>query len=145
MRIERSANLPLLVLAVLKSGSAYVPLDPEYPVDRVADMIEDSDPALILTSHSQAAKDREAGMPWTVRTIATDADTAQGWRQCSPDPRGLPEVSQHDLAYVIFTSGSTGRPKGVGVERIALRNLYQEHRGELFEPCLLYTSDAADE
>jgi amino acid adenylation domain-containing protein len=134
VRIERSANLPLLVLAVLKSGSAYVPLDPEYPVDRVADMIEDSDPALILTSHSQAAKDREAGMPWTVRTIATDADTAQGWRQCSPDPRGLPEVSQHDLAYVIFTSGSMGRPKGVGVERIALRNLYQEHRGELFEP-----------
>lgn len=134
VRVERSANLPVLVLAVLKSGSAYVPLDPEYPVERVAEMIEDSDPALMLTSHSQAAKDRQAGTPWSLRTLATDADTEQGWHQCSPNPRGLPEASQHDLAYVIFTSGSTGRPKGVGVERIALRNLYQEHRAELFEP-----------
>ena len=102
VRVERSANLPVLVLAVLKSGSAYVPLDPEYPVERVAEMIEDSDPALMLTSHSQAAKDRQAGTPWSLRTLATDADTEQGWHQCSPNPRGLPEASQHDLALSLI-------------------------------------------
>ena len=134
VRLERSVNLPLLVLAVLKSGSAYVPLDPEYPIDRVTAMIADAAPVLLLTSQYQAAKDRKDGGAWDVRTVAVDADTDNGWRHCSPEKRTLPAVSPNDLAYVVFTSGSTGRPKGVGVERIALRNLFEEHRKELFEP-----------
>ncbi|GGE59806.1 non-ribosomal peptide synthetase [Nesterenkonia cremea] len=134
VRIERSVNLPLLVLAVLKSGGAYVPLDPEYPIDRVQGMIEDSAPALLLTSRAQAESDRAAGADWELSTMAVDADTEQAWRRATDDPSTLPLVSQHDLAYVVFTSGSTGRPKGVGVERLALRNLFQEHRDELFDP-----------
>ncbi|GAA1154804.1 non-ribosomal peptide synthetase [Nesterenkonia sandarakina] len=134
VRIERSVNLPLLVLAVLKSGGAYVPLDPEYPIDRVQGMIEDSAPALLLTSRAQAESDRAAGADWELPTMAVDADTEQAWRRATDDPSTLPLVSQHDLAYVVFTSGSTGRPKGVGVERLALRNLFQEHRDELFDP-----------
>ncbi|EXF25517.1 thioester reductase [Nesterenkonia sp. AN1] len=134
VRIERSVNLPLLVLAVLKSGAAYVPLDPEYPIDRVKGMIIDSAPALLLTSRAQAESDRSAGADWEVPTMAVDADTEQSWRRATEDPSTLPLVSQHDLAYVVFTSGSTGRPKGVGVERLALRNLFQEHRDELFDP-----------
>ncbi|MBE1514729.1 non-ribosomal peptide synthetase [Nesterenkonia halotolerans] len=134
VRIERSVNLPLLVLAVLKSGGAYVPLDPEYPIDRVQGMIEDSAPALLLTSRAQADSDRAAGADWKLPTMAVDADTEQAWRRATDDPSTLPLVSPNDLAYVVFTSGSTGRPKGVGVERLALRNLFQEHRDELFDP-----------
>ena len=134
VRIERSVQFPLLVLAALKSGGAYLPLDPEYPVERVAGMVEDAAPAVLLTSRYQAAADRAAGAAWDLPTIAVDADTEQGWLRCTDDPSMLPSAGQHDLAYVVFTSGSTGRPKGVGVERIALHNLFQEHREELFEP-----------
>lgn len=134
VRIERSKHLPMLVLAVLKAGGVYVPLDPEYPIDRVAGMIEDSEPALLLTSHRQAERDRAAGASWDVPSIAVDSDTAAGWRRCSDDASGLPQLLGSDLAYVVFTSGSTGRPKGVGVERVALRNLFQHHRTDLFDP-----------
>lgn len=134
VRIERSKHLPLLVLAVLKAGGVYVPLDPEYPIDRVTGMIEDSAPALLLTSHRQADRDRAAGAAWDVPSIAVDSDTAASWRRCSDDASTLPHLLGSDLAYVVFTSGSTGRPKGVGVERVALRNLFQHHRTELFEP-----------
>ena len=137
VRLERSVNLGLLVLAVLKSGGAYLPLDPEYPVDRVSGMIDDAGPIILLTSQSQAAADRADGAKWQLPTIAIDADTEQSWRQCTDDPSLLPQAAPHDLAYVIFTSGSTGRPKAVGVERLALRNLYQEHQHELFEPTRL--------
>lgn len=134
VRVERSVSLPLMVLAVLKSGAAYVPLDPEYPIDRVTGMIEDANPALLLTSRAQASADRADGASWDLSAIAVDADTEQTWRRLTDDSSTLPRVSQHDLAYVVFTSGSTGRPKGVGVERLALRNLFQEHREELFDP-----------
>ncbi|WP_233251685.1 non-ribosomal peptide synthetase [Serinibacter arcticus] len=134
VRIERSRHLPMLVLAVLRAGAVYVPLDPEYPTDRVAGMIEDAAPVLLLTSHRQAGRDRDAGATWSVPSLAVDSDTATSWRRASDDPTTLPAVSGTDLAYVVFTSGSTGRPKGVGVERVALRNLFQHHRSELFDP-----------
>ncbi|MCP3426637.1 amino acid adenylation domain-containing protein [Rothia sp. AR01] len=134
VRIGRSANLPLLVLAVLKAGGAYVPLDPEYPADRVAGMLEDAAPRLLLTDCEQAGRDRAAGASWEVPTLAVDADTEQAWRRCPADPEGLAAASGDDAAYVVFTSGSTGRPKGVSVDRLALRNLFQHHREELFDP-----------
>lgn len=149
VRIERSKHLPVLVLAVLKAGGVYVPLDPEYPIDRVANMIDDSEPALLLTSRRQAERDRAAGAAWSVPSLAVDDDapdteTAGGegtgssvtstWRARSADASTLPRAAGADLAYVVFTSGSTGRPKGVGVERAALRNLFQHHRTELFDP-----------
>lgn len=134
VRIERSRYLPLLVLAVLKAGGVYVPLDPEYPIDRVGGMIEDADPVLLLTSRAQAERDRSDGAVWTVPSLAVDSDTASPWRRSSTEITGLPTSVGTDLAYVVFTSGSTGRPKGVGVERVALRNLFQHHRSELFDP-----------
>lgn len=133
VRIERSVALPMLVLAVLRAGGAYVPLDPEYPIDRVAGMVEDAAPVLLLTSTGQLERDRAAGADWSVPTLAIDADTAV-WRRERDDARALPAAADGDLAYVVFTSGSTGRPKGVGVDRIALRNLFQQHRAEMFEP-----------
>lgn len=132
VRIERSVLLPMLVLAVLRAGGAYVPLDPEYPIGRVAGMIEDSEPTLLLTSSGQLERDRSAGAEWIVPTLAVDTDTA-AWRR-GGESVALPAVADDDLAYVVFTSGSTGRPKGVAVSRIALRNLFQHHRAEMFDP-----------
>lgn len=133
VRIERSRLLPVLVLAVLRAGAVYVPLDPEYPTDRVAGMIEDSAPALLLTSSAQLARDRDAGASWQVPSVPVDADTA-AWRRRSDATGVLPVVAPDALAYIVFTSGSTGRPKGVGVDRTALRNLFQHHRAEMFDP-----------
>ncbi|GEK80346.1 non-ribosomal peptide synthetase [Agrococcus baldri] len=133
VRIERSRLLPMLVLAVLRSGGAYVPLDPEYPSGRVAGMIEDAAPLLLLTSTGQLERDRAAGARWSVPTLAVDADTCT-WQRATSDPAALPRRASDDLAYVVFTSGSTGRPKGVGVDGVALRNLFQHHREHLFAP-----------
>lgn len=132
VRIERGVLLPLLILAVLKAGGAYVPMDPEYPTERVHGMLEDANPALLLTSQEQASADRESGAPWDLPTVIVDSDTS--WKDQSADARGLPRVSADDLAYVIFTSGSSGRPKGVGVGHRSLANLLLQHRTELFDP-----------
>lgn len=133
VRIQRCVQLPLVVLAVLKSGGAYLPLDPEYPVDRVAGMIDDAGPGLLLTSTHQEAADHAHGAEWALPRLILD-DAEQEWRQRTDDSTLLPPAEPHDVAYVVFTSGSTGRPKGVGVERLALRNLFHEHREELFDP-----------
>ncbi|MCU0153248.1 non-ribosomal peptide synthetase [Curtobacterium poinsettiae] len=133
VRIERSALLPMLVLAVLRAGAVYVPLDPEYPTDRVAGMIEDASPTLVLTSSAQLVRDRAAGASWQVPSLPVDADTTV-WRRRTDDPSALPAIAPDALAYIVFTSGSTGRPKGVGVNRAALRNLFQHHRAEMFDP-----------
>lgn len=134
VRIERSRLLPVLVLAVLKAGAVYVPLDPEYPAERVRDMIEDAAPALLLTSRAQQQRDADAGASWQVDALAVDDPAEGAWRDASADPADLPEVSVDALAYIVFTSGSTGRPKGVGVARRALRNLFEQHRSEMFDP-----------
>ena len=134
VRIERSKYLPVLVLAALKSGGVYVPLDPEYPIDRVSNMIEDASPELLLTSPGQAERDHAAGANWTVPALIIDENTAAEWPAVAAGHAQLPIPPATDLAYVVFTSGSTGRPKGVGVERLALRNLFEHHRAEMFDP-----------
>ncbi|MGO1182820.1 MAG: amino acid adenylation domain-containing protein [Micrococcaceae bacterium] len=134
VRIGRSVHLPMLVLAILKVGGVYIPLDPEYPTDRVAAMIEDSAPAALLTSRQQAERDRTDGATWEVPTIVVDSDLAAVWHHNATDESLLPITLENQLAYIVFTSGSTGRPKGVGVDHVALRNLFDHHRSELFGP-----------
>ncbi|WP_026414931.1 non-ribosomal peptide synthetase [Actinomadura oligospora] len=90
LSLPRSAEMVIAVLAVLKAGAAYVPIDPDYPADRIAYMIEDSAPVLTLTS------------------IDVEGDYS------SENLEGV-EISPDHPAYVIYTSGSTGRPKGVVV------------------------------
>ncbi|RFU43199.1 amino acid adenylation domain-containing protein, partial [Actinomadura logoneensis] len=90
LSFPRSADLVIAILAVLKTGAAYVPIDPEYPADRIAYMVQDASPVLTLTS------------------IEVDGDY-------SSENLVEVEVSPDSPAYVIYTSGSTGRPKGVVV------------------------------
>ncbi|WP_443333996.1 non-ribosomal peptide synthase/polyketide synthase [Streptomyces sp. MNU103] len=102
--LPRSVDLMVALLGVLKSGAAYVPVDPSYPAERIAVILQDSAPALAVTADPDLAP---AGLA-TVRPSGAEADAL------GHTPR--PE----DAAYVIFTSGSTGRPKGVVVEHRAL-------------------------
>jgi amino acid adenylation domain-containing protein len=111
--LERSAELVVAILAVVKAGAAYVPMDPDYPEQRLQHMAEDAGLKLIISQNNVAGI--VAALPVTaVNLDAVASDVAQL-------PATAPEVQlrPEDLAYVIFTSGSTGRPKGV----------MNEHRG----------------
>ena len=104
--LERSPDLVVALLATLKAGAAYVPLDPEYPAERLAAMLEDAAPSVVITR-----SDLEpvlAPLPAGVAAICLDTAVAELEAQ-SPSPPELPASTGDDLAYVIFTSGSTGR------------------------------------
>ncbi|WP_026314149.1 non-ribosomal peptide synthetase [Actinomadura flavalba] len=106
LALPRSAELVVAVLAVLKSGAAYVPVDPDYPADRVAYMLADSAPALAVT----VAESADVLPPGVPRVLLDD------WEETAY-PSSAPDVALDPAhpAYVIYTSGSTGRPKGVVV------------------------------
>lgn len=105
--MERGADLVTAMLAVLKTGAAYLPVDPAYPAARIAFMLADADPAVTVTRQDCA------GM-LCPRVAALWLDSAP-W--AAEDDANLPrDVDAGSLAYVIYTSGSTGQPKGVLVE-----------------------------
>ncbi|NUT53546.1 MAG: amino acid adenylation domain-containing protein, partial [Saccharothrix sp.] len=109
VRLERRAGLVVALLAVLKAGCAYVPLDPEDPPARLADHLADAAPVLVLTD-APGEPDRVA--------VPADAELATTLAARGPEVGVRPE----DPAYMIFTSGSTGRPKGVVVGHRAIVN-----------------------
>ncbi|MCF6522532.1 non-ribosomal peptide synthetase [Streptomyces sp. JJ36] len=119
---ERTPDLLVALLAVLKSGGAYVPVDPGYPAERVRFMLRDADAAVLLTHRSVAA-----ALPGhDAETVCLDADPAADEPGHDPEPVGGPG----DLAYVIYTSGSTGRPKGVMIPHGRLPNFLDCMRRE---------------
>ncbi len=111
--LPRSTNIYAAILGILKAGAAYVPLDPEYPADRVAYILEDSGAESLLTTADLA--ERHAAYRGAI--VRLDADLAE---IDAHSPARLPHngvgVGPRDLCYVIYTSGSTGRPKGVMIE-----------------------------
>jgi amino acid adenylation domain-containing protein len=114
---ERSIEQMVAVLAVLKAGAAYAPIDPSYPAERVEFMLGDTGSPVLLTQQPLIASLPSHG----ARTVCLDTDWDEIARQ---DSRPLDEVAtSDDLAYVIYTSGSTGRPKGVAMEHRPLANL----------------------
>ncbi|QBF27507.1 amino acid adenylation domain-containing protein [Pseudomonas tructae] len=115
--LERGPDMIVALLAVLKAGAAYVPLDPSYPEERLAYMMTDSGMDLLL-SHSQVLE--RLPVPAKVRALALDH--RQQWLAGYADTLPAVAVDAQDLAYVIYTSGSTGKPKGVMVRHGALAN-----------------------
>jgi len=114
--LERNISLVVAVLAVLKSGGAYVPMDPKYPAERIAYMIEDSAPKVLLTQTSlNSLLTNIISTDVPVFDMHTNGLTSSyvSDENLSTDNNNL--NSQH-LAYVSYTSGSTGKPKGVAVE-----------------------------
>ncbi|HST59365.1 MAG TPA: amino acid adenylation domain-containing protein, partial [Longimicrobium sp.] len=117
LSLERGPEMMVAVLGILKAGAAYVPLDPAYPAERLAYMLENS-AARVLITQQGLAETLPAGDAVVVRL---DAD-AQAIGGQSAGRLALP-VAPENLAYVIYTSGSTGRPKGVAMPHGALANL----------------------
>ncbi|MFG1665914.1 amino acid adenylation domain-containing protein, partial [Streptomyces sp. Y7] len=112
LALPRSPELVVALLAVVKAGAAYVPLDPGYPADRLAHTLSDAAPAMLLTT-----EEASAGLPaHDVPTVVMGTGEADGY---APDDLSREErirpLDEQDTAYVIYTSGSTGRPKGVAV------------------------------
>lgn len=113
--MERSIEMIVALLAVLKAGAGYVPLDPEYPSDRVAYMIADAQVSLVLT---QSALNERISLP-DIQILCVDADEAYAVTDSDGDNLAIP-VQLENIAYMIYTSGSTGRPKGVMIDHQSL-------------------------
>jgi amino acid adenylation domain-containing protein/FkbM family methyltransferase len=114
--LERSIGLVVALLAVVKSGAAYVPVDPEYPADRIELLLADSRATLLLTS--DAVTDRLPQLPGVIR-LRPETDAADDADVPEPAPHPSPDAP----AFLVYTSGSTGRPKGVAMTHRALGNL----------------------
>ena len=121
--LRRSTEMVVAVLAVLKAGSAYVPLDPDYPTERLALMLDDCRPCIMLTQAS--VNDRLPACRALQTAAVLDLDDRGAWAHLPTgnlDPASL-ELRPSHVAYVIYTSGSTGVPKGVMIEHAGLCNL----------------------
>jgi amino acid adenylation domain-containing protein len=125
---DRSPDMVVGLLGVLKAGAAYVPLDPYYPKERLAFMLEDAGCSAVVTQEQWWDCLPETGAP----TVSIDTDRSVLNRQKCNDLAA--EASPEDLAYVIYTSGSTGKPKGVAIRRCALTNFIHAMRRQ-FDVC----------
>ncbi|MFE9561566.1 amino acid adenylation domain-containing protein [Streptomyces sp. NPDC006487] len=123
LHLDRTADLPAALLAVLATGAAYLPLDPGYPAERLALVLRDSGAVLVLADREPSPL-VAAAAPAVLRLPAPSAQEPAG---AAPEatPEATPEAAPgpDDVAYVLYTSGSTGRPKGVAVGHRALVNL----------------------
>ncbi|WP_456301833.1 amino acid adenylation domain-containing protein, partial [Rhodococcus qingshengii] len=124
--IPRSADSVLALWAVAKTGAAFVPVDPTYPVDRIAHMISDSGAVLGL-----ALSDVEAGLPSALTWVVLDDEktvAACAAESCAPvsDSDRRSAIDERQPAYVIYTSGTTGLPKGVVVTNAGVANFCAE-------------------
>nr|WP_245008737.1 non-ribosomal peptide synthetase [Mycolicibacterium farcinogenes] len=104
--LERSAEAVVSILAVLKSGASYLPIDPLHPAARIEFVLSDADPVVVISSSGLA--DRVAGHNAAI--VDVDDETPATWPSAP-----LPPPSADDIAYVIYTSGTTGVPKGVAI------------------------------
>ncbi|HET9226692.1 MAG TPA: AMP-binding protein, partial [Thermoanaerobaculia bacterium] len=113
---ERSLEMVVGLLGVLRAGGAYVPLDPSYPAERLAYMVDDAAAPVVLTQSRLAGLLPPMSADGAQTVLLDDPEAWEG-------PAGpLPKVPPEALAYVIYTSGSTGRPKGAMNSHLAVRN-----------------------
>ncbi|TDB82540.1 amino acid adenylation domain-containing protein [Micromonospora sp. KC721] len=124
--LPRTADAVVALLAVLRAGAAYLPIDPAYPPGRIAHVLTDAGPLLTVTTERLAPL---AGAP----VLLLDAPLVQR-RLAHPGAGDLPRPRPEHPAYVIYTSGSTGLPKGVVVEHRSIANLFHSHRELLYRP-----------
>ncbi|MFI1917858.1 non-ribosomal peptide synthase/polyketide synthase [Nocardia sp. NPDC020380] len=108
--LERSIDLVVALLAVIKAGGGYLPIDPSYPLDRIEYMLEDARPSCVITSAAL-----KLALPQQLPVVDIESvDWTASARAFTAADR-LAVLEPHNIAYVIYTSGSTGRPKGVQI------------------------------
>lgn len=122
LQIERSLEMMIGLLAIHKAGGAYLPLDPDFPAERLAFMVTDSQAIVILTQEKLNQDPRLLGEVGDLRIIPIDTLWAEITQQPTTNPQS--EVKPENLSYVIYTSGSTGKPKGVMVEHRNVVNFF---------------------
>ncbi|MCZ4123117.1 non-ribosomal peptide synthetase [Streptomyces sp. H39-S7] len=123
LAVPRSLELIVALLAVVKTGAAYVPVDPDYPADRIAYLLQESRPLLVLTTAATAAGLTAQETAILVLDAPDSIDEQSGYAaEDVTDAERRAPLSAADAAYVIYTSGSTGRPKGVVVPHEGIVN-----------------------
>ncbi|MBZ5509492.1 MAG: amino acid adenylation domain-containing protein, partial [Acidobacteriia bacterium] len=136
--VERSLDMVVGVLGILQAGGAYVPMDPDYPAERLAYMLQDSQATIVLTQKHLQRK-LSALKPADTQVISVDEQwTEIGDRVAELKARKVElqqSVKPHHLAYVIYTSGSTGLPKGVMVEHRSVVNLFFGLKNSVYRGC----------
>ena len=122
--LNRSLEMIVGLLGILKAGAAYLPLDPDYPAERLCFMLSDSHACLLLTSSALCGQLGEHDVP----ILCLDAEQAE----LATEPASAPTVALHPQhpAYVIYTSGSTGHPKGVVVAHAGIPSMAAAHAHE---------------
>ncbi|MCX5173061.1 amino acid adenylation domain-containing protein [Streptomyces antibioticus] len=136
LALPRTAHFLTAVLAVHKAGAGYLPLDPDAPAERTADVLADAGPVLTLSTADLAANLPDGAAPLLLDDPAIRARiAAHDPADLTDADRAAPLTPRHP-AYVIYTSGSTGRPKGVVVTHETLGNLFHSHRETLYGPAV---------
>ncbi|MFM0624888.1 amino acid adenylation domain-containing protein [Paraburkholderia xenovorans] len=115
--VERSFDMVVALIGVLKAGAAYLPIDPDYPADRIAYLLDDAKPAVVLTQPHLLERIAAAVDSTRAKVLTVDALRGADFTLSAPVA-----VSPDQLAYLIYTSGSTGKPKGAGNTHRALAN-----------------------
>jgi amino acid adenylation domain-containing protein len=115
LALDRSPEMVISLLAVLKSGAAYVPLDPGYPKDRIDFMLEDSSAKVLITSKKYSGHFSSNAKEILIEDVINEIDSFS-----AEEPNV--QFSSEELAYILYTSGSTGKPKGVQIRHYNLLN-----------------------
>ncbi|MEV7463438.1 amino acid adenylation domain-containing protein [Streptomyces rubiginosohelvolus] len=133
LMLPRTEEMLISILAVHQAGAAYLPLDPDYPPERLTFMLADASPALLLTTTALAGRTEH---PATVLLDDPGTAAALATRSAQPptDADRLRPLRPENPAYLIYTSGSTGTPKGVVITHRGVVNLFHSHRRALYEP-----------
>ncbi|WP_108832301.1 non-ribosomal peptide synthetase [Actinomyces sp. Marseille-P3109] len=126
--LPKGRELIVVLLAVMKSGAAYLPLDPAYPVERIHHMLSDARPVLFVTSQDSRIVVPDGLPVLHLDTPATQADLETASPANVRDAERIQPLRDEHLIYIIYTSGSTGMPKGVAVSHTGLDDLVRAQR-----------------
>jgi amino acid adenylation domain-containing protein len=121
--LDRSAEMVVTLLAIMKAGAVYIPLDPQFPLNRVNYMLEDSEAVVLLTSEKYEGQYQSKAQELLIEDIS---QTLQNYPPTDPHV----EVNGTDLVYILYTSGSTGMPKGVQIAHYNLVNFLVSMQNE---------------
>ncbi|MDN3695558.1 amino acid adenylation domain-containing protein [Chryseobacterium tructae] len=142
--LERSENILITILAILKSGAAYVPMDPSYPADRIQHILQDTQAKLVIGEESTVKKLNHA----SVEVLSLNDISLKAKLEIISIENPVTQTSADNLAYVIYTSGTTGLPKGVMIEHSGVINLIESmikaHRLQEYQEVGCYSNYVFD-